>query len=192
MLTLMQGEKLIKLARSSIESFFEKKTLNFDSEKKEFSQLQGCFVTLHKNNNLRGCIGYPYPVKKLAEAVADASKSSAFSDPRFEPLKKDELNKITIEISVLTKPEMIKEKKHIQSEINIGKDGLIIIFGGSSGLLLPQVAVEYKWDSIQFLEQTCIKAGLHPDIWINPNCRIYKFQAQIFSEEKPNGKVVEK
>jgi len=191
MLTLTKGRKLVKLARKSIDSHFSKKELNFSQEKKEFSQMQGCFVTLYKNKVLRGCVGYPYPIKKLAEAVVDSAKSAAFSDVRFEPLKKDELDKIKIEISVLTKPELIHERNELPSAIKVGKDGLIVSFSGFSGLLLPQVATEHKLNALEFLRATCAKAGLPPETWLNPLCNIYKFQAQIFSETKPKGRVAE-
>ncbi|MEM4152745.1 MAG: TIGR00296 family protein [Candidatus Pacearchaeota archaeon] len=185
MLTNEQGRKLLKLARKAIETRFSGKKLEYKEEKREFSKPTGVFVTLTKNGNLRGCIGFPYPVKPLAEAVIEAAEAAAFQDPRFKPLKEKELDKIKIEISVLTTPQEIKAKGlDILKEIEIGKDGLIVQFSGFSGLLLPQVALEHKWNVLQFLEATCNKAGLPSNIWMNPNCHIFKFQAQIFSEEK--------
>lgn len=182
-----QGARLIALARKSIEYYFLKKELDYSKEKKEFSEKRGVFVTLTKEKELRGCIGFPYPSKPLAEAVVEAAKSAAFSDPRFVPLKKEELNKIRIEISVLTIPEEIKVKKEnrkaILKEIEIGRDGLIVQLSGYSGLLLPQVASEQGWSALEFLRATCIKAGLPAETWLNQKCRIFKFQAQIFSEE---------
>jgi uncharacterized protein (TIGR00296 family) len=194
MFTLNEGSKLIKLARKSIESKLLKKTLNFKQEQKTFPQKQGVFVTLiTKSDELRGCVGFPYPFKPLSEAVVEAAQSAAFADPRFAPLKKEELKNIKIEISVLTEPKLIQAApQELTSEIKVGKDGLIVNLSGFSGLLLPQVAPEQKWDSLEFLRGTCIKAGLPAETWLNPNCKVYKFQAQIFSEEKPNGKVVER
>lgn len=184
MLTKSQGLQLLKLARKSIESFFDKKPLKFEKEKKEFPKKQGIFVTLTKNHELRGCIGFPYPTKPLAEAVVEAAQSAAFSDPRFAPLAKQELPKIKIEISVLTEPQLIQAApQELPQAIKIGDDGLIVMFAGFSGLLLPQVAPEQKWDSLEFLRGTCIKAGLPAETWLNPACQIYKFQAQIFSEK---------
>jgi uncharacterized protein (TIGR00296 family) len=123
----------------------------------------------------------------------EAAKAAAFWDPRFPALEKDELSSITIEISVLTKPEEIKSgKEKLADSIKIGKDGLIVNFQGYSGLLLPQVPVEWKWNSEEFIKQTCLKAGLHPNVWKNPECRFFKFQAQIFSEKNPGGKVIER
>lgn len=184
-LTSAQGKKLLRLARKSIEAQFSHKELKFEKEKQEFKESRGVFVTLNKHGGLRGCIGFPYPSKPLAELVIEAARAAAFKDPRFKPLQKEELDKIKIEISVLTLPQEIQAKgQDILKEIHIGKDGLIIQFFGFSGLLLPQVATEYKWNSLRFIEAACNKAGLPNNIWLNPQCRVFKFQAQIFSEEK--------
>jgi len=185
MLTKVQGEKLLKLARESITSWFDKKELDFEKEKKKFFQKLGVFVTLTENGRLRGCIGFPYPVLPLSEAIFQAARSAAFDDPRFEPVQKEELEKINIEISVLTVPKEIKAKdERILDEIVVGRDGLIVQVDGSSGLLLPQVAPEFKWNALQFLEACCEKARLEKNAWHDCNCKIFKFQAQIFSEGK--------
>lgn len=183
MLNKKQGDKLLRLARDSIESYFSGKELNLESYKKEFSEKRGIFVTLHKNKELRGCIGFPYPFLPLSDAVFQASRASAFDDPRFEPLGKEELKEIKIEISVLSVPEEIKCKKdEIIKEIKIGEDGLIVQFRAKSGLLLPQVATEYNWNSLEFLEACCEKAGLNKNAWKEKDCSVFKFQAQIFCE----------
>ena len=184
-LTASQGHKLLRLARKSVTSHFDKKPFKYSEEKKEFSKPRGVFVCLCKTNKLCGCIGYPYPSKPLADAVVEAAKAAAFSDPRFMPLKKEEMARVKIEISVLTLPQLIqKTPQDIPQDIKVGKDGLIMQFSGFSGLLLPQVAVEQKWSSLEFLRGVCVKAGLPQDMWMNPNAHIYKFQAQIFSEKK--------
>ena len=195
MLSLAQGKKLVKLARKSIESFFEGKKLEYEKEKKEFDKPKGVFVTILEwpSKRLRGCIGFPKPIKPLADAVVEASKAAAFADPRFIPLKKEELSSVIFEVSVLTEPKLIEAKpQELLKEIEIGKDGLIVELAGFSGLLLPQVAVEYGLNSLEFLRATCIKAGLPAEAWINPKCKVYKFQAQVFSETKPKGNVIEK
>lgn len=187
MLTKKQGKELINLARKTIEGIFEQKELHFKKEQKDFPKKLGVFVTLYTlpKKELRGCVGFPYPEKPLAEAVVEAAKAAAFSDFRFKPLTKQEFKKIIIEISVLTEPQLIQEIHHeIPQSIKIGKDGLIIQFTGFSGLLLPQVASEQKWDTLEFLRGTCIKAGLPAETWLNPECKIFKFQAQIFSVGK--------
>ncbi|MGB9708254.1 MAG: AmmeMemoRadiSam system protein A [Candidatus Pacearchaeota archaeon] len=184
-LTQVQGKKLLRLARNTIKYHFAGKELSYAPEHKEFKEPRGVFVTLTKHGDLRGCIGFPYPYKSLAEAVIEAAKAAAFQDPRFMPLQEKELDKIKIEISVLTLPQEIQVKgQDILKEIEIGKDGLIIQFSGFSGLLLPQVAKEHKWNSLQFIEAACHKAGLTNNAWLHPQARIFKFQAQIFSEEK--------
>jgi len=192
-----QAKKLIDFARRSIKLFFSDKSIESWEFEKWLQEKRGVFVTLQRypSRELRGCIGFPYPTLPLGKAVIEAAKLAAFEDTRFPPLVENEIDKITIEISALTKPKQIetsekKSKTDIISEIEVGKDGLIVEYSGYSGLLLPQVATEEKWDAEHFLEQTCIKAGISPQRWKNKECRIYKFQAQIFSEEKPNGKII--
>lgn len=174
---------LLRLARDTLESYF-KDTDPDTSECTHLTQLRGCFVTLHKNGELRGCIGFTKPIMPLFEQIIAATKAAAFEDPRFEPLVQEELKHIKIEISILTKPELIKaesQEDYLKS-ISIGKDGLIIQYNGHSGLLLPQVALEYHWTPEQFLEAVCDKAGLDINAWKNKNAKIYKFQAEVFSE----------
>lgn len=182
------------LARKSIRSHFYNEEVKIsDDIKKKFSEKQGVFVTLNMHGELRGCIGYPEPVLPLYEAVVEAAKSAAFHDPRFAPLTKEEFENITLELSVLTKPEQIKVLKadDYLKCIKIGEDGLIV--QGSfhnKGLLLPQVFTEYDADPEMALSMTCQKAGLRSDAWRNLDVKVFKFQAQIFAEE--DGKVVEK
>jgi len=193
MISLEQGKKLIKLARAAISSAFSHEDVKVSNDlKKEFSDIVGVFVTLNKHEELRGCIGFPEGAFPLYEGVVKAALSAAFSDPRFPSVEKDELKDITIEVSVLTKPAKIAVQRceDYFKEIKVGRDGLIVKAAFGSGLLLPQVATEYKWDNKTFLAQTCAKAGLPPDFWKNAQgCNVYKFQSQVFSEIKPNGEV---
>jgi len=192
--SLEQGRKLIKLARKSIEYYFAAGNLFREEAPKEFSEKQGVFVTLKKfpKNELRGCIGFPYPQIKLWNAIIEAGASAAFKDPRFNAMEFEELEKITVEISVLSVPEEITGKKEkVQEKIKIGKDGLIVKKNGYSGLLLPRVPLEWKWGKKEFLEQTCEKAGLDKDTWKEKDCKILKFQAQVFQEKTPKGIVAE-
>jgi hypothetical protein len=174
---------LLKLARNTLEANFND-TDPDTSECSHLTQLRGCFVTLHKNNQLRGCIGFPRPIMPLFEQIIAASKAAAFEDPRFEPLDETELKDLNIEISVLTNPELIKadNQQEYVEKIKIGRDGVIIQYAGASGLLLPQVAPEYGWNVEQFLDALCEKAGLTPGTWKRKDCKIYKFKAEIFSE----------
>ena len=194
MFSLEQGKKLVELARHSIETCFSKEKIELADYKKEFSRKQGVFTTLSMIGELRGCIGFPEPTHPLYRAVFEAARSAAFEDPRFPPLGKDELHDLEIEVSVLTVPEPIAadDPKEYPENIEIGKDGLIIRGKFGSGLLLPQVPVEWGWDAEEFLKHIGIKAGLGEDAWKNPENKLYRFQAQIFSEKEPNGEVVEK
>ena len=171
------GSNLLKLARESIEEEFSRVTPELPKGK-EFNQARGVFVTLWKNKELRGCIGFPLPIYSISEAVYKAGKSAAFEDSRFDKLEEKELKNIKIEISVLTIPQDVKDT----SEIKIGRDGLICNYLGYSGLLLPQVATENKMNRIQFLEALASKAGLPKETWQNKNFKIKRFQAQIFRE----------
>ena len=180
-----EGKELIKLARESIKSVFSNSLLKIDDNiKSRFDKKQGVFVTLSIKGELRGCIGYPEPVFQLYKAVVNAAKSAAFSDPRFNPLDKEDFKQVDIELSVLTVPELIKvrDAKDYLNSIKVGEDGLIIRSELSSGLLLPQVFTEYKCDIVKALEMTCKKAMLNKDEWKNLDNKIYKFQAQIFKE----------
>ncbi len=155
----------------------------------------GVFVTINTlrqgKKRLRGCIGYPYPVTPLSQAVIESAISSATQDPRFPPLSLSEIESVVFEVSVLTPPKFIKAEKPnlYPSKIEIGEDGIIIEKGMHKGLLLPQVPIEWNWDAEEFLCQCCLKAGLPPDCWLLESTKIYKFQAIIFEEESPRGQV---
>ena len=145
----------------------------------ELQRPSGAFVTLNeRSGELRGCIGSIEAVQPLAQAVASSAVSAAVRDPRFEPVRKEELPDLHIEISVMSPIVPVGDI----SEIEVGRDGLIIRRGNRAGLLLPQVATEYGWDRDTFLRQTCVKAGLPPDCWRSPDCRIEKFSAEVFGE----------
>ena len=175
-----EGKQLLKLVRDIIESSYNNKEVEIPFNLKDkLVQPSGVFVTLNKHGTLRGCIGFPEPHYPLGIALVKAAKSAAFEDPRFDRLRESELKEIDIEISILTKPEKIKSDT---SNIIIGRDGLIIKKGIRSGLLLPQVAEEYNWGAEEFLNQTCIKAGLPADTWKDKDAELYKFQVQIFKE----------
>lgn len=183
------GRIAVDIARKTIELWVkEKKKFEPESYSEEFNENRGVFVTIHTypEKELRGCIGFPEPRFSLIKALIEAAISSTH-DPRFPDLKEDELNQIIIEISVLTKPELIEVKspKEYLKKIKIGKDGLIVRSGYHSGLLLPQVATEHKLDREDFLKHTCLKAGLSPDAWLKDKIEIFRFQSLIFSEKKP-------
>lgn len=193
-LTLEEGTFLVRLARKSIEKYLLEGELLEEEVTEKLKKPRGVFVTLLKHGELRGCIGFPFPSLPLAEATVKAAISSATSDPRFPPVTIEEMEEITIEVSVLSPPEpiVVKDPREYPSHVRIGRDGLIVEWRGFSGLLLPQVAVEWNWDPEEFLSQTCIKAGLGADWWLRKDVKISKFTAQIFSEIEPKGKVEEK
>jgi len=172
---------LLKLAREAILSVLEKHDLGLDKSRFTgvLAENRGAFVTLTIGGNLRGCIGYTQAVKPLYETIAEMAVQAAFHDPRFPPLTSEELMKVRVEISVLTPMTIVKDP----NEVVVGRDGLYITRGFNSGLLLPQVAVDYNWDRETFLDQTCLKAGLPPGTWKKEGTQIYRFQADIFKEE---------
>ncbi|MEN4029761.1 MAG: TIGR00296 family protein [Methanobacterium sp.] len=186
MLSEEEGKFLVKLAKNVIEAFInERKKLEVPEDTPDtLKEEMGVFVTLSKNGLLRGCIGYCEPIEPLVNAVIDVAISAAVNDPRFSPVKASELDDLEVEVSVLTKPELIEVKKpeEYMDKIKIGEDGLIIERGPYKGLLLPQVAVEWGWNVEEFLYNTCVKAGLTADCWIYPDVKIYKFSSQIFHE----------
>ena len=169
---------LLKLARHSIGSRFSGSRIVYPEFNSELNQKCGVFVSLHIGENLRGCIGYIRSDINLIKIVSDAAISAAFSDYRFSPLSEQEFDKVSIEISVLSPFIKIAEI----GDIIPGTHGLYISYESRSGLLLPQVASKYSWETVIFLEQTCKKAGLHPDTWKRKNCSIEIFSAIIFSE----------
>jgi AmmeMemoRadiSam system protein B/AmmeMemoRadiSam system protein A len=140
---------------------------------------RGAFVTLNERGRLRGCIGYVSAVQPLYETIRGAAISAALKDPRFPPVKKDELDQLTYEISVLSPFHRIYDT----DQIEVGKHGLMICKGHNEGLLLPQVATDNDWDRLTFLQQTCRKAGLPLDAWKDEKTDIFVFSAFVFGEK---------
>jgi AmmeMemoRadiSam system protein A len=184
-LTLTDKKELLTIARSAIESALKDRVYKKPLPPKNKTLLikAGAFVTLKKQNNLRGCIGYVEAHNPLFQTVADAAISAALKDYRFPSVRENELSEIEIEISVLTPPQPVKNT----SEIVVGKDGLIMEKGFDRGLLLPQVPEEYGWNLEKFLEQTCLKAGLPPDAYQDPETKIWSFRAIVFNEKETQG-----
>ena len=178
------GQYLVELAKESVKHFLEtgEKLKIPENHPLELDEKYGVFVTLNKNNDLRGCIGYAEPIESAIQATIDVAIAAAFNDPRFPQISEEEYDKLDFEVTVLTEPEMILVAHPDQyfEEIEIGVDGLIIQKGYSRGLLLPQVAVENVWNIEEFLEHTCMKAGISADSWMDESCDVYKFQGQIF------------
>lgn len=185
-------KELVRLARKTLEDFFKDGGLRIKKSKK-FQDKRGVFVTIHSypDNELRGCVGFPYPEYPLYEAVQRAAAESALNDNRFLPLTEPELDKVVFEVSVLTLPKLINEKE-LEEKINkieCGKDGLILEHRTRKGLFLPQVWNDIP-DKKKFLEALCWKAGLTPDYIFDKDTRLYKFNVEAFKEIKPNGEIV--
>lgn len=195
-LKLDEGEFLVRLARKAIVEWL-KGHVKISPPANVSGKLKvkaGVFVTLNRwdaSHSLRGCIGIPYPIKPLIEATIEAAIDAATADPRFPPVTLGEMRSIVVEVSVLTPPEEIRVSDPLEypRHIEIGVDGLIVEKDLFKGLLLPQVAVEWKMDPEEFLGNCCMKAGLPPDAWISRDVKVSKFQALVFAEEEPEGKV---
>ncbi len=189
------GEKLVNTTRAIVTEFLKTKNkMKLDKDFEEaFSANAGVFVTINHQSSLRGCIGYPLPDKKLFKALEEAAISAATEDPRFPSVTFEELDQITFEVTVLTPPQEIEVLDPLEylSKIKVGRDGLIVKAGFNSGLLLPQVPVEYGWNEEEFLGHTCEKAGLAKDYWRKKETKILKFEGIVFKENSPNGKIVQ-
>ncbi|NMC66359.1 MAG: AmmeMemoRadiSam system protein A [Acidobacteria bacterium] len=174
---------LLKLARETITLYLTEGQLPAVSRgHPSLTKKQGAFVTLKVNGQLRGCIGYPLPYKPLYQTIQEMAIAAATEDYRFPSLSPDELDKLSIEISVLTRPKKIDRPE----KVVVGRHGIIISQGYNQGLLLPQVPVEYGWDLETYLSHGCLKAGLPPDEWRRGTISLEVFEAQVFSEDEYN------
>ena len=201
-LTLDEGKYLVKLARRAIYEYVvngRKIEPPSDAPRRLFDLNYGVFTTLEVYHGpdlteLRGCIGFPQGGMPLVKSVIESAIAAATEDPRFEPVKPSELDRIVIEVSVLSPLEELKvsSPREYLSKIIIGKHGLVVKRGIFSGLLLPQVPVEYCWDVVTFLNEVCEKALMPITCWTDEYTTIYIFEAQIFKELTPNGDIVER
>lgn len=211
LLTVDEGSLLVRLARQAIETYVKNKRVSSlpNTASKALQESRGVFVTIKKRRSLattgtelRGCIGRLQPESdaeapriSLLEATREAAISSAVQDPRFLPVRPNELDMIQLEVSVLTVPEeiVVAERAKLPQHITVGKDGLIVeLDSWRRGLLLPQVAPEQNWNAKQFLEGCCQKAGLNPNSYLDSRVKIYRFEAQIFSETSVRGEIEER
>jgi hypothetical protein len=201
--TVTDGKELIQFARDNIKYYLKNREEMMIPEviKEKFKENYGAFVTLNthnaKGNPLRGCIGYIEPKFALYDVIHKVSISSATEDTRFSSVSIDEMDTITIEISILTPPKILEvsSPNEYLEKIVIGRDGLIVERGMKRGLLLPQVPIDHdrNWDVETFLNHTCSKAWLSSDAWKDiKGTKISSFQAIIFEEKTPMGEVVRK
>lgn len=181
LLTEEEGALATRLARTTVEHEVAGRPASDIALPDIFAKQRGVFVTLTKRGNLRGCIGFPYPVMALGDAIRQAAVAAALEDPRFPPVRADEVATLDFEVTVLTPPAPLDcAPDERPAAVEVGRHGLIVRGHGTSGLLLPQVATEYGWDSATFLDHTCIKAGLPGGCWKRKAVEVLTFEGQIF------------
>ena len=179
LLTKDEQQQLLKIARDTIVSYVTSGSFSpVENASDGLNVTSGCFVTIKQHGKLRGCIGNFVSDQPLHKLVQEMALSAATRDPRFYPMKPDDLANFELDISVLSPLRKIDDV----NEIQVGVHGIYIIKNSSRGVLLPQVATEYGWDRETFLKQTCLKAGLPEDAW-KMGCDIYIFSALVFGEE---------
>ncbi len=200
MVTLTEGKLAVAIAREVLDHGLER---SYDGDLlKEvhplplpavFSEKRGLFTTLltYPDKDLRGCIGFPLPLYPLGEGIARTAWLAAQEDPRFPPVAPPELKRIIVEVSVLTPLERLRntEPLRVLKEVVVGRDGLYLALGTDSGLLLPEVPVEQGWDTAQFLDGICAKAGLPKGSWKRKEAALWRFRSEIFLEDSPGGTV---
>lgn len=174
-------ERLLRVSRRTLEDFVRGRGRQADEIDDPLLQRghYGAFVSLHKKQELRGCIGNCAPKTPLYETVIEMTEAAASRDRRVAPIRREELDAIHIEITVLSPLELIDDPLNLE----VGKHGLYIARGGMRGVLLPQVATQYNWDLKAFLEQTCLKAGLRKNSWQEPDTKVSSFTALIIEEQ---------
>jgi hypothetical protein len=190
-----EGIELVRLARTSVESYIKNRKIINSTIKS--NKKSGVFVTIYHLNtmnsqkNLRGCIGYMIPLKNMYDSVIAAAINAATKDPRFSAISERELAQVIFEVYVLTKPSLIRVDNSDVSlnKIVIGRDGLLLESAYGSGLFLPQVPVEQKWNIREYLTNLCYKAGAPPDTWLLPDSKLYTFHSIIFREKLPNREI---
>ena len=167
---------LLRLAHDSIAAALDQRELSLAAPSAHLAEPRGAFTTLYYREGLRGCVGFVLAVTPLYRTIAESDRGAAFEDSRLSPVTRDEAPELQVSLSVLSPPQPIKA-----NQIEIGRHGLLVSLGQYRGLLLPQVPVEHGWDRIQFLEQTCRKAGLPLDAW-QTGAKLEAFMAEVFSD----------
>ena len=172
-------KQLLAIARQALIACTTNQSIPSPESNDEFPDDCGAFVTLHDSENrLRGCIGCMSAAQPLTEVVTQMAQSAALRDPRFSAVRPEEVEGLSIEISVLTPQTLVSSL----DEIQIGRDGLVIVAPNARGVLLPQVAEERNWDAKTFVEQTCIKANLPAEAYMQERVQVLRFSADVFSE----------
>jgi AmmeMemoRadiSam system protein A len=176
---------LLKLAHESIVSALEHREISLDPPSPHFSEPRGAFTTIYLHGQLRGCVGYVLPVISLHRTVAETARAAAFEDTRFPPVTLAEARALEVSLSILSSLKAINPE-----EVDIGVHGLVVSYAGRRGLLLPQVPVEHGWDRVTFIEQTCQKAGLPRDAWMN-GATLEGFTAEVFGDSSEGARPAE-
>lgn len=188
------GEAAVRVARSVVEAAVRGGRYQRPAMDGVFERNAGVFTTLnlYPSGTLRGCIGFAEPLMALGAALVQVSRAAALEDTRFSPVVSEELGGLLVEVSLLTPPQEIRVSTpdEIPAAVEVGRHGLIVRQGRARGLLLPQVASEWRWGAQEFLEHTCRKAGLDPDGWRDDGTRVLVFGADVFGESTPSGEVV--
>jgi AmmeMemoRadiSam system protein A len=169
---------LLILAHQSILTALEGREISLTPPSPHLAEMRGAFTTIYHQHQLRGCVGYVFPVVSLYQTIAETARAAAFEDTRFSPVTSEEAEELEVSLSILSPLKSIRPE-----EVEIGRHGLLIGKGGHRGLLLPQVPVEHEWDRATFLEQTCRKAGLPPDAW-QKGAVIEAFTAEVFGDRE--------
>ena len=167
---------LLGLAHRAIAAAIHKSELSIEPPSAHLAEPRGAFTTLYRRGELRGCVGQVFPISRLYRTVAETAQAAAFQDTRFHPVTAEELPELKVSLSILSLLTPIRA-----DEVEIGKHGLLVSMSGIRGLLLPQVPLEHGWDRIQFLEQTCRKAGLPSNAW-QSGATLEAFTAEVFSD----------
>ena len=190
------GKFLVKYARDIIENYFRGAETKVPEKKKELlSTSKGIYVIFKgfPNGYLRGSAGYPDAILPLDKAIQELTIKAATMDRRYHPIKRNELKDVIIEISILSEPEKldVSSKDHLD-KIKIGRDGLIVEYGGLKSVMLPQFSLEQRWSAKELLSLACSRADIKPDVCSSESTILYRFRADIFTEVEPRGKVIKK
>jgi AmmeMemoRadiSam system protein A len=169
---------LLRLAHESILSALERREISLTPPSPHLDEPRGAFTTIYFHGNLRGCVGYVFPVASLYRTVAETARAAAFEDTRFSPVSPQEAPELDVSLSILSPLRVITPE-----EVEIGRHGLVVSHGGRRGLLLPQVPIEHHWDRATFMEQTCRKAGLPLDAW-RQGATLEAFTAEVFGDRE--------
>jgi AmmeMemoRadiSam system protein A len=167
---------LLRLAHQAISATLEQWAISLVPPSPHLAEPRGAFTTLYYRGDLRGCVGYVFPVTSLYRTVVESARGAAFDDSRFPPVTRDQAPELRVSLSVLSPLHPLRPE-----QVEIGRHGLLISQGYYRGLLLPQVPLEHGWDRIAFLEQTCRKAGLPPNAW-QTGAKLEAFTAEVFAD----------